>query len=840
MQEKYPIHYNQQKKEFLIDALHISVLLSFGFAQPLFSLLSRNAEFFVAHHSKPVDILAFISIISVAVPAIAILVEGVVGLFFGRCIRKSLHVCLFGVLVAVILLPALKKVDGISGWVLIVGAIFIGLLITILYIRFLPVRTFFTALTPALLIFPGLFLFNSPVFNAVFPGQGASIATVKIEKPAPIVMVIFDEFPVSSLIDADYKIDPILYPNFYELASKTYWYRNCDSTSPNSLQAISSLLSGLKPKQNQALASSMYYPNNLFTLLGGVYEMNVIEPYTELCPESICTDKTGEEIFKNRIKILFSDLAAIYLHILLPENFVRDLPPITQDWKGFWIEKQGLKLWTYDRISLFNQFLDSLNVSDKPKLHFIHTVIPHLPWEYLPSGKKYGVSLGVPGLELKKEMWGENEWLVIQGYQRHLLQVAFTDRLVGELISKLKKINLYDQSLLILTADHGANFLPNKPRRGVIKEEPKGALGVPLFIKLPYQSKGITLDDHVTSVDLLPTISEILNISLPWIVEGASVLPAADLFENNNSDQFKKEINDILLRKLQIFGLGGGPAGIYNIGTYKNLIGRNIDGANVVDDKSIKVQFDQSLFFKNLDLNSTASPSCITGSIYSKKELSSGLNLAIGINGKLRAVTEIYYNEGAEAKFLAMVPEDSFQNGKNDVDAYIISESGGQLYLTRANSRLNLKYSLGMQPKEDKEIIIASDGLRIPVVPNAVSGWIEVAKEEKNFEIKGGEKDFFIFSGWAVDIKNSQPVEKVLLFINGEFIFPKKPDRERPDVANYFKNRGVKKSGFYIVVPLSNIKEEKDMDVQFFAVSKEGVASKFYSEKISVAPKGEG
>jgi hypothetical protein len=644
--------FNQQKKEFLIDALHIFVLFSFGFAQPLFSLLSRNAEFFVAHHSKPVDIIAFIFIISVALPAIVLLVEGVVGLFFGRCIRKGLHVCMFGILVAFILLPALKKIDGISGWVLTVWAIFIGSVITISYIRYRPVRTFFTVLSPALLIFPGLFLFNSPVFNAVFPGQGPSSATVKIDNPPPIVMVIFDEFPVGSLMDADYKIDPILYPNFYELASKAYWYRNCDSASEQTLKAIPSLLSGLKPKKNQTLPSSIYYPRNLFTLLGGVYKMNVIEPYTELCPESVCPDKTGEETFESRIKFLFLDLSAVYLHILLPPDFARGLPIITQDWKKFWSEKQGRKVWNSDRASMFNQFIDSINVSDKPKLHFIHIVIPHLPWEYLPSGKKYLVRPGVPGLELKKELWGENEWLVIQGYQRHLLQVVFTDRLVGELISKLKKINLYDRSLLIFTADHGANFLPNKTRRGVLKEQPKGVLGVPLFIKLPYQNKGMTLDDDVTTVDLLPTICKILNIPFPWIVDGVSILPASNLFENKNvSNKFKKEINDILARKLQIFGSGGGLHRIYNIGTYKTLIGRNIADVNVVVDKSAEVQFDQSLLFYFLAPNSKASPSCIIGNIYSKKEFASSLNLAIAINGKIHAVTETHDNEGAEAKF---------------------------------------------------------------------------------------------------------------------------------------------------------------------------------------------
>jgi hypothetical protein len=45
-----------QKSDFLADALHIFVLCSFALAQPLFDLLARSAEFFVAHRSQPLDI----------------------------------------------------------------------------------------------------------------------------------------------------------------------------------------------------------------------------------------------------------------------------------------------------------------------------------------------------------------------------------------------------------------------------------------------------------------------------------------------------------------------------------------------------------------------------------------------------------------------------------------------------------------------------------------------------------------------------------------------------------------------------------------------------------------
>ena len=91
----------QQKNGFFIDALHIFVLCSFALAQPLFDLLSRRVQFFVAHGSKPVDVILLVLILCILLPTIAVLIEWVAGLF-GRPIRKGMHGLVVAGLVAAI------------------------------------------------------------------------------------------------------------------------------------------------------------------------------------------------------------------------------------------------------------------------------------------------------------------------------------------------------------------------------------------------------------------------------------------------------------------------------------------------------------------------------------------------------------------------------------------------------------------------------------------------------------------------------------------------------------------------------------------------------------------
>jgi uncharacterized membrane protein YGL010W len=157
-------------------------------AQPLFDLLSRYPEFFVARKSEPIDIILFIVIISVLLPAIAVLFEALAGLF-ARRIRKAVHWFMVAILTGVIALQVLMlfKFPGVS---LIAMAALLGVAATIAYVRLRPARIFMTVLCPAIIIFPALFIFNSPVHKVLFPGKAPSAIKTQIDNPAPIIMVV--------------------------------------------------------------------------------------------------------------------------------------------------------------------------------------------------------------------------------------------------------------------------------------------------------------------------------------------------------------------------------------------------------------------------------------------------------------------------------------------------------------------------------------------------------------------------------------------------------------------------------------------------------------------------
>ena len=83
----------------------------------------------------------------------------------------------------------------------------------------------------------------------------------------------------------------------------------------------------------------------------------------------------------------------------------------------------------------FKSFLAAISDAPGPSLHFIHVEIPHVPWIYLPSGKRY-LSKGNMEWFVTAEVWKASEPLVTVGFQCYLLQVSFADRLLGQLTPK--------------------------------------------------------------------------------------------------------------------------------------------------------------------------------------------------------------------------------------------------------------------------------------------------------------------------------------------------------------------------------------------------------------------
>ena len=118
----------------------------------------------------------------------------------------------------------------------------------------------------------GLLGFVATVPLAVDDAAGAN---VPVATRTPVVLVVFDEFPVSSLMRADGSLDTVRYPNFARLARDGTWYPRATTVHDSTTQAVPAILTGQLPRKGE-LPTLKDHPDNLFTLLGERYAIRIV------------------------------------------------------------------------------------------------------------------------------------------------------------------------------------------------------------------------------------------------------------------------------------------------------------------------------------------------------------------------------------------------------------------------------------------------------------------------------------------------------------------------------------------------------------------------------------
>ena len=103
-------------------------------------------------------------------------------------------------------------------------------------------------------------------------------------------------------------------------------------------------------------------------------------------------------------------------------------------------------------------------------------------------------------------------------------EIAYADESLGNIIAQLKRLNVYDNSIIVFTSDHGEGMGEhNESTHSLLVYN--ATLHVPLIVKYPNQKYANSrISNWVGSVDILPTILKYLNIQIPENIQGR-VLP---------------------------------------------------------------------------------------------------------------------------------------------------------------------------------------------------------------------------------------------------------------------------------------------------------------------------
>jgi hypothetical protein len=706
----------------LMAFLDVFALAGFVVAQPLLDVLGRSADFLRFRQADARDIVALAVAFTLAPPVMLGAVEVLAGLL-GRRVRWLVHLALVGGLFGLLGLEVAKKLTPVRGLALVVVGMLAGLGGGVLYAKGATARLWLRWLWPAPIVFLLVFLLLSPAAALLRPAPARAAAppgTAQSSRTGPIVMVLLDEFPLMSLLDHQGRLDERLYPNVARLAGGSTWYRNATAVTGMTDWALPSMMTGRYPAQDRLPITSQF-PDNLFTLLGGSYryKTHVLEGISQLCPPDICPDakRSGSSggllgqapppREQGGFRAVLHDSARLWSEIASPREPTQDLAASLQQATvdvaagpdpSADPRRRAQIVKGYKRGIGFQRFLSSIRPTDPNQraLYFLHVLMPHQPWKYLPSGVTYPQRTTGPGRVVANGRWTSEAWPVRSIHQRHLMQTAIADRMIGDLIKRLQATGLYDRSLLVVTADHGIAFTPGESgRASPINPTAPDVLWVPLFIKRPGQRTPSTTDVNWEHVDLVPTIADIMGFRVPWSMEGVSWADPSAANRQRNQKWFYprpgvrrtfegppnhvdvlRGTTDRLLRPQD------GYLGWFKFGPHADLVGRRVDeltaaGGGGGGGTARVIGLDD---YQRVDPASGMVPAHVGGQL---TRTTPGTPprpaVAVAVNGVIGGVSETFASgDSSPTWFSAMVPDTLLRPGANQLQLFLLDNTGGQ------------------------------------------------------------------------------------------------------------------------------------------------------------------
>ena len=287
-----------------------------------------------------------------------------------------------------------------------------------------------------------------------------------------------------------------------------------------------------------------------------------------------------------------------------------------------------------------------------------------------------------------------------------MLQAAFTDRIIGQVMDRLREADLYDDAIVIATADHGIGLEPGGPARvltsaDVPTENLADTYYVPLVIKAPGLGPAGTVSDaNVGTIDIVPTIVAALGFQLPWPVDGI------DLGSQERPDAEKRagvvtggigagtptlsgevtfdgevQLAEVLSKNVDTLLWPDNPAyRPFAISDAGEIVGRRSDQLTITSLSGATAVVHGLEAFDHVDTASGILPAYLVADL--DVAGTAEPTIAVVLNGRVAAVSSGWTSGGTPHHLEAMLVPDFFRDGANQLEIYLVGGPEGERTLT--------------------------------------------------------------------------------------------------------------------------------------------------------------
>ena len=768
----------------------IAGLGAVAFVAPVLDLYGKNPEVFVANRTSTVQIVAFGVGVALLVPllawAILAIAEGIGGRAPIIAYRAMVIILAFGAGLVVS-----RQVTPENTLVAILVTVGVA---AVLYWLVDNIEVVFMVAGVAVPVVLVMFLATSATARLIWDETEVPQPDVRVSDPANIVMLQLDEMPLASIMDTDGTVNEALFPGFARLADEGTWYRNALSDSIATTQSVPAILTGVRGIPGQS-PSFVDHPDNLFTLLGESHDMHVIEWVAELCPEETCPDYAGRA--PARFSNLLRDVGVVYAHLTMPEAVRDTLPSIDNSWRGFLGQEDtptgddvaidGIPVpngdLREDWVNWVQRLINGIDRGTPTTLSYAHLRAPHVPWSTNPSGthyerpEEYTEVYGVQG----DGHWGLEPEPALIGFQRHLYQVGFLDRMLTRLFDHLDRTGTWDETMVIVVADHGASFVPGEHRRWPYEENRDDLYRVPLFIKYPGQTTGETVDLPAFGIDVVPTIVDALGVATDWVFDGQSLLELDEERPHEptrwccNGDGASTDL-DVLFEQVERnhewVPNQASWLEVAAVGQNSELVGETTTELDIGTDAGFRWSLDLGSGLEQVDRSDGLVQTLVTGRVEIDEPPPSD-EILIVLNDIVAGVGHLAWDSETSGTIVGLVAEELVEDGVNDID--ILLADGGSAWVSGESDDLSLE----LVTDEGRTLELVAEGarrLQVDSVEPTGGGWTVL--------------------GWAADVVAKETPDMIHVFAGDELLASGPPNKDNENVVRWFESEALLRSGF--------------------------------------------
>ena len=232
----------------------------------------------------------------------------------------------------------------------------------------------------------------------------------------------------------------------------------------------------------------------------------------------------------------------------------------------------------------------------------------------------------------------------------------------------------------MVTADHGVAFSAGQPIRGLAEGNAHEVMWVPFLLKEPGQQRGVIDERPVSTVDVVPTVLDLIGIDPGWPLDGRSAFdrpttadPDVRLFADWSLNRLRPTDGIFV----EVDGTAGyrellastpppsdDPVGLrpYRIGEYGALVGRELDDLVLGPNRDLAYTIDDPARYAAVDPDTDRLPVHLTGEV----DTADPPPIAIAVDGTV-AAWAAPTPDGSRSTFHGVLLPSSIGPGTNDI-----------------------------------------------------------------------------------------------------------------------------------------------------------------------------